>query len=253
VTDEFRSWRLATSTPAIEAMMASVRFDDVTNGRRGAVLVAPDTKGVPIVRTTTPYAAAAQLFQPIHARLAQEISESGRLPQPFNNALAEHYTNAYAKMKYHSDQAQDLAEGSWIAVYSCYREPALASRRLMVQPKAGGAAFEVPLEHGSVVAFSVDDNQRFLHAIRLRSPAPNNEWLGITFRTSKTFLRFIDGRPTLPDGTTLTLASEDERREFLKMRRRENEEMGFMYPPISYTLSESDLLPPAGHALGTRH
>jgi hypothetical protein len=29
------------------------------------------------------------------------------------------------------------------------------------------------------------------------------------------------------------------------MRRRENQETRFVYPSLSYTLSESDLLPPA--------
>lgn len=253
MSDEFRAWRLIAPAPSFDELLASVRFDDVTKGRRGAVLVEPDVNGVPIVRTTTSYSAAAQLFRPIHALLAREVSESGQLPQPFNNALVEHYTNAYAKMKHHSDQAQDLAEGSWIAVYSCYRQPKLPSRQLMVQPKQGGEAFEVPLEHGGVVAFSVDSNQRFSHAIRLRSPAPDNDWFGITFRTSKTFLRFLDGRATLSDGAPLTLASEDERRDLLQMRRRENEERGFVYPPISYTLSESDLLPPVGYAPSARH
>jgi hypothetical protein len=244
VTGDFRSWRPTTAAPSFEDAMASVRFGEGTKGRRGAVLVEPDASGVPIVRTTTPYTAAAQLFRPLHARLARAIRETGLLPQPFNNALVEHYTSAYAKMKRHSDQAQDLADGSWIAVYSCYREPQLPSRRLVVYPKASGSAFEVPLEHGSVVAFSVETNQRFTHAIRLRSPAPENEWFGITFRTSKTFLRFIDGRATLPHEVSLTLASGDERRELLQMRRRENEETDFVYPPTSYTLSESDLLPP---------
>lgn len=224
--------------------MASVRLDEVTQGRRGAVLVEPDASGVPIVRTTTQYRVAAQLFRPLHARLAQAIRQTGLLPQPLNNALVEHYTSDYAKMKRHSDQAQDLADGSWIAVYSCYREPALPSRRLLVHPKAAGSAFEVPLEHGSVVAFSVDTNRRFTHAITLRSPAPDNEWFGITFRTSKTLLRFIDGRPILPNDEPLALASGDERRELLQMRRRENDETDFVYPPTSYTLSESDLLPP---------
>jgi len=245
VTDEFRAWRLPLRAPSFEELLASVRFDDVTKGRRGAVLVEPDANGVPIVRTTTEYTAAAQLFQPVHVRIAQAIAESAHLPQPFNNALFEHYTNAYAKMKRHSDQAQDLADGSFIAVYSCYRKPEQPSRRLIVHPKGSGVAFEVPLEHGSAVVLSLDSNRRHTHAITLRSPAPDNEWLGITFRTSKTFLRFIDGRPTLPDGAPLTLASEDQRRELLQMRRRENEETSFVYPSISYTLSESDLLPPA--------
>jgi len=182
---------------------------------------------------------------PIHDRLAQTIGESGSLQQPFNNALVEHYTSAYATMKRHSDQAQDLADGSCIAVYSCYRDPERPSRRLMVQPKESGAGFEVPLEHDSVVVFSLDTNRRFTHAITLRAPAPDNEWLGITFRTSKTLLRFVDGHPTLPSGARLTLASEDQRRELFQMRRRENQETRFVYPSLSYTLSESDLLPPA--------
>ncbi|HEX2870209.1 MAG TPA: alpha-ketoglutarate-dependent dioxygenase AlkB [Polyangiaceae bacterium] len=244
MTSDFRSWRPLTAAPSFEDLIASVQLDDVTKGRRGAVLVEPDASGVPIVRTTTQYRVAAQLFRPVHARLAQAIRRTGLLPQPFNNALVEHYTSAYAKMKRHSDQAQDLADGSWIAVYSCYREPELPSRRLVIHPKATGSAFEVPLEHGSVVAFSVDTNRRFTHAITLRSPAPENEWFGITFRTSKTLLRFIDGRPILPHDVPLSLASEDERRELLQMRRRENEESDFVYPPTSYTLSESDLLPP---------
>ena len=101
------------------------------------------------------------------------------------------------------------------------------------------------MDHGSVVSFSLDTNRRFAHAITLRASAPDNEWLGITFRTSKTLLRFVDGHPTLPSGARLTLANEDQRRELFQMRRRENEETCFVYPSISYTLSESDLLPPA--------
>jgi len=245
VTEEFRSLRLLAAAPPFDELLASVRFDEVTKGRRGAVLVGADASGVPIVRTTTSYRAPAQLFGPIHERLARQISESGSLSPPFNNALVEHYTNAYATMKRHSDQAQDLADGSWIAVYSCYRAPERPSRRLLVQPKEPGAGFEVPLDHGSVVLFSLDTNRRFTHAISLRAPAPDNEWLGITFRTSKTLLRFVDGHPTLPSGAPLTLASEDERRELFQMRRRENQETHFLYPSLSYTLSESDLLPPA--------
>lgn len=245
MTEEFRSWRLPAVAPPFDELLASVQFDEVTKGRRGAVLVKADSGGVPIVRTTTSYRASAQPFRPIHDRLARQISESGLLSLPFNNALVEHYTNAYATMKRHSDQAQDLADGSWIAVYSCYRAPERPSRRLLVRPKESGAGFEVPLEHGSVVLFSLDSNRRFTHAISLRAPAPDNEWFGITFRTSKTALRFVDGLPRLPSGARLTLASEDQRRELFQMRRRENQETDFVYPSLSYTLSESDLLPPA--------
>lgn len=241
MTNEFRSWLLAAADNPFEELLDSVRFDDVTTGRRGTVLVKVDTSGVPIVRTTTPYRIPAQPFRPIHDRLAHEIRESAH---PFNNALVEHYTSGYSKMKRHSDQALDLAELSSIAVYSCYRDPEQPSRRLIVQPKESGAAFEVPLDHGCVVAFSLDTNRRFTHAIALRANAPDNDWLGITFRTSKTFVRFVDGHPTLPSGVRLTFANEEQRRELFQMRRRENDETSFEYPAISYTLSESDLVPP---------
>lgn len=243
MSDDFKCWQLTTRAPSFEELLASVRFDDVTTGRRGAVLVNADASGIPIIRTTTPYPAAAQPFRTIHARLAQGISESGLLPA-FNNALVEHYTSTYTKMKRHSDQAQDLADGSWIAVYSCYREPQRPSRRLLVQSKVSSVRFDVPLEHGSVVAFSLDTNRRFTHAINLRVPAPDNEWLGLTFRTSKTRVRFVDGQPTLAGGMALLLATDEQRRELFQMRRRENDETDFTYPSLSYTLSESDLLPP---------
>ncbi len=67
----------------------------------------------------------------------------------------------------------------------------------------------------------------------------------MTFRTSKTHLRFHDGRPYLPrGGERLTAADEDQRWEFYRLRRRENKEADFTYPPLTYTVSDSDLLPP---------
>lgn len=243
MTEAFRSWAIS-SPPTFAELASSVRFDDVTTGRRGAVVVRPDERGAPIVRTTTSYRAAPQRFGPLHERLAQEIRAVASLAQPFNNALVEHYTTAYAKMKRHSDQALDLAEGSSIAVFSCYRDPARPSRRLVVQPKGPGDGFEMPLEHGGVVTFSLATNRLFTHAIVLRESAPDTDWFGLTFRTSRTFVRFGDGGPLLPSGAPLVLASEDQRRDLFQMRRRENEETDFTYPAISYTLSESDLRPP---------
>jgi hypothetical protein len=246
VADEFRSWLLPTADNPFEELLASVLFDDVAKGRRGTVLVKVDAGGIPIVRTTTPYRAAAQPFRDIHDRLAQQIR--GNASCAFNNALVEHYTNVYSTMKRHSDQALDLADESSIAVYSCYRDPRRPSRRLIVKFKESDASFEILLAHGSVVAFSLDTNRQFTHAIALCANAPDNEWLGITFRTSKTFVRFVDGHPQLSNGERLTLANDEQRREFFQLRRRENDETGFKYPSISYTISESDLrlpeLPP---------
>jgi hypothetical protein len=243
VADPFRSW--VGPDADFELLLASARFEELGKGRRGTVLVDVDEAGaIPIVRTTTQYRAPAQPFLEIHRRLAQAI----RPPDapPFNNALIEHYTTAYSTMKRHSDQALDLADASSIAIYSCYRDPHRPSRRLIVKAKElEGATFEVPLAHGSVVAFSLDTNRRFTHTIALAPRAADNDWLGLTFRTSKTFVRVVDGQPCFANGTRLTLADEDQRRGFFQMRRRENEEMTFVYPAITYTISESDLRPPA--------
>ena len=248
--DAFRSIILHTSDNLFEELLASARFEAVGKGRLGAVLVKLDETGrIPIVRTTTRYSLPAQRFRPVHAQLAQQIQEGTSIAVGFNNALLESYTSAYTTMGSHSDQALDLCDDSAIALFSCYRYPELATppRKLVVESKApGGGPFELQLTHNSVVVFSTGANRRFRHKIILDAPpqAPENPWLGITFRTSKTFVQLRGGGTYLPDDTPLTLADGEQRREFYQLRRRENEEAGFIYPRITYTISESDLRPP---------
>jgi hypothetical protein len=249
-TDEVRSYTLLTEGAPFAELLASVRFEDVGKGRQGAVLVKIDeTGGIPIVRTTTRYSAPAQRFQPVHERLAQQIQKRAELSVGFNNALIENYTNAYTTMGGHSDQALDLADGSFIALFSCYEYPELATppRKLIVESKgAGGDNIEIPLAHDSVVVFSVDTNRRLKHKIVLDASAraPENQWLGVTFRTSKTFVWFRDGHAYFSDDVHLTLADDEQRREFYQLRRRENNETDFTYPRITYAISESDMMPP---------
>lgn len=205
--------------------------------------------GVPLVRTTTRYGGPAQRFRAVHERLAQEIQERAALSVGFNNALIETYTNAYKTMGSHSDQALDLANESSIAVFSCYEHPESGSpRKLIFESKeSGGETLEIPLAHHSVVVFSVDSNRRLKHKIVLDTPVQttDNQWLGVTFRTSKTFIRFRDGHAYLPHGARLMSADDEQRREFYQLRRRENNETHFSYPRLTYTISESDLMPPA--------
>jgi hypothetical protein len=110
----------------------------------------------------------------------------------------------------------------------------------------GEPSFVIPLLHSQVVVFSTDTNRKVRHRIVLDPAAadPDSHWLGVAFRTSKTYVRFLDGQPHLADGTPLTLADEDERQEFLRLRRRENQETDFVYPRLTYTVSPSDLWPP---------
>lgn len=246
--DEVVSYGLPTEEDLFTELSASAVLEDVGKGRRGATLIKADAVGgVPLVRTTTRYGRPAQHFQAVHDLLAQRIRTRAGLSVDFNNALLETYTNAYATMGSHSDQALDLADDSFIAVFSCYRHPeAIPPRKLIVEPKGPGEKFEIPLPHNSFVAFSVATNRRLKHKIILDTPtrAAENHWLGVTFRTSKTFLHFRDGHPHLPQGAPLTSADEDQQHEFYQLRRRENNETDFAYPPLTYTVSESDLIPP---------
>ncbi|CAL9616405.1 hypothetical protein SUDANB121_05764 [Nocardiopsis dassonvillei] len=250
IPDEIISCPLPTDEDLFAELSASVRWEDVGKGRRGAVLARTDEAGgVPLVRTTTRYGDPAQRFRPVHERLAHKVRESAGIPVGFNNALIESYTNAYRTMGGHSDQALDLADGSFIAVFSCYRHSEESPpRKLVFESKVSGAErFEIPLAHNSVVAFSVDTNRRLRHRIVLDAPArtADDQWLGVTFRTSKTFVRFRGGSAYLPQGVRLMPADEEQRREFYRLRRRENNETDFTYPPLAYTVSESDLVPPA--------
>jgi hypothetical protein len=246
-----RAHTLLTGGDLFEELLSSARLEDTGKGRQGAVLTRVDESlGVPIVRTTTRYSAPAQRFRPVHERLARQIEVCASLQGGFNNALLERYTNAYTTMGSHSDQALDLAEGSFIAIVSWYERPVTgrAPRKLVFEAKEpGGRGFEIPLGPGSVVVFSTEENRRLRHKIVLDPSArtPENPWLGVTFRTSKTFVRFRDEGACLLDGARLTLADDEQGRAFYRLRRRENQELDFTYPRITFTLSESDVMPPA--------
>ncbi|MEU3777334.1 hypothetical protein AB0F11_29850 [Streptomyces sp. NPDC032472] len=249
IFNEILSCDLPTDEDLFAELSASVRWEDVGKGRRGATLTKANEAGdVPLVRTTTRYSSPAQRFRAVHERLAQRIQERAALPGGFNNALIETYTNAYTTMGSHSDQALDLADESFIAIFSCYQHPEVTPpRKLIFESKeSGGEKFEIPLAHNGIVAFSVELNRRLRHKIVLDLPAQAaaNQWLGVTFRTSKTFVRFHDGRAHLPQGVPLVLADDEQRHDFYRLRRRENKETAFAYPLLTYTISESDLMPP---------
>eukprot|EP00930_Biecheleria_cincta_P001071 TRINITY_DN102236_c0_g1_i1.p1 TRINITY_DN102236_c0_g1~~TRINITY_DN102236_c0_g1_i1.p1 ORF type:complete len:728 (-),score=116.47 TRINITY_DN102236_c0_g1_i1:192-2375(-) len=251
VTGEFRQLAVPVEENLFQELLASVMWEDVGKGRQGTVLVNPDeARGIPIVRTTTKYSSPAHCFQSVHKHLAQRIQESALIPVAFNNALIENYTDAYATMGFHSDQAQDLEEGSSIAVFSCYRNPDVATppRKLVIESKEPGVnTVEIPLTHNSVIVFSLEANRRFRHKIVMDriAGAPENQWLGVTFRTSTTFVQFREGQACFEDGTPLTMADEDQRRDFFKLRSCENKEIGFTYPRLTYTISKSDCMLPS--------
>lgn len=239
-----------------EQLAASVCFEDVTGGRAGNHLTRPGLRGTPIVRTTTSYLDPACVFTAHHDALIERIKANAASQaaltlhdEPFNHALIEIYDQRYTKMGYHSDQSLDLDPDAFIAVFSCYDRDVRGSgpgvRQLMVRGKETSERFTIPLEHGSVVLFSVEANARFSHKIILPAPAPEpTRWLGLTLRRSKTFVTFDEQGARLEDGARLTLADDAQRRAFYKLRGAENKATHFEYPRLDITLSEADLMPP---------
>lgn len=225
-----------------EELSNSIKFEQIIKGRKGAVLVDCKNDLVPIVRTTNNYNEPAQKFLPIHYEIINNIKKEYSLPElEFNNALIEIYDSSYCNMGYHSDQALDLANNSYICIFSCYDKPT-DIRKLQIKTKATDECFEILLEHNSIILFSLPVNSYHLHKIVLEKNTSNNKWLGITFRLSKTYVKFVDGLPYIGN-KILRLANDEEKKEYYKQRSKENKLIDHSYPEIDYTISVSDMLP----------
>lgn len=236
----------------------STEFEDILPGRVGAVLV-DQYDLTPIVRTTTKYKNPAQQFKPIHYEIINNIKKAviSSIPDlDFNNALIEIYDNNYCTMGYHTDQALDLKDGSYIGIYSCYEKPSeideLNSRKLIIKNKVTDDIIEISMDHNSVILFDLATNQQHLHKIvasnnKLNKWCLGYTWLGITFRLSKTFIHHIDNIPYFyKTDKILTLATTEESKTFYKLKSEENKKIDFdySYSDITYTISPSDLLQP---------
>jgi len=255
-----------------ETLSNSFYYSSEFVGRRGGILVKCDVdKSVPIIRTTTPYTQGPCVFDQVHMNIIKQIHNIHNIDDTysdnqmqFNNAMIEHYTKEYRKMKFHTDQSLDLEDESVICLFSCYKNPSTTNTRtLVVRNKKSGETQRHILHHNSVILFTTKTNKEHVHKIvleqtKLKSKINENldaEWIGITFRVSKTFVTpsttnspcyFItrdNGNIKESENRILRLATEQERVEFLKLKGCENIEQDFVYPKLDYTLSPSDLMP----------
>lgn len=254
-----------TTLPLIENLFKdlsnSVEFENVGKGRKGNHLVNVGENGVPIVRTTTRYTIPAHNFSATHHELVNcinsTINNSDLSKQPqlnFNNALIEIYDSNYKKMNFHSDQCLDLEPNSYIGLFSCYEKPEELTeqniRLLIVKDKLLDEEIKIPLTQNSVILFSVKTNLNFNHKIVLNTGTNSkylpieNKWLGITFRKSKTFIKFKNDLPYFENGKMLVLANEEQKAQFFQLRGQENSTLDFVYPDLIYTLSDADLMKP---------
>ena len=243
-------------TIIFENITETINFENITNGRDGAILIDYNytdniVTAIPLVRSTTKYKNPAQKFLPIHYNIIDNIKKTTQIENlEFNNALIEIYDNNYRSMGFHSDQAQDLADNSYICLYSCYDYSNSDSdtntnlRKLKINNKLDSTSTDIILENNSIVIFSLDANQKNLHKIILDSITDNNKWCGITFRMSKTFIKFQNNSQPyfVSNNKSLHMANDIEKKEFYKHRNKENNTINYVYPELDYTISESDLL-----------
>lgn len=214
-----------------------------------AVISKHDTEGhIPIVRTTSKYNSPAQHFTPIHDEVVQQIQiASGRDTLNLNHATCEIYDYRYRTMKYHTDQALDIASHSYICLFSCYEnENETHPRILKIRNKETNEETVLELSHNSCVLFSEATNQAHVHKIEAAGSdkLAGGRWMGLTFRLSKTLIRFTDGIPHFTaNNMKLRMADEEEQREFYIMKGQENATADHAYPEIAFTISDSDLLP----------
>ena len=242
----FHKYQLDLIDNLFNELSKTTNFENITNGRDGAVLV-NNNNIIPLVRTTTKYNNPAQLFSQIHYDIIDKIKKITTINNlEFNNALIEIYNNDYKSMGEHSDQALDLADDSYICLFSCYNNPQTANiRKLKIKNKVTNETSEIELNHYSIVLFSLESNSKHLHKIVLDNPTINNyEWLGITFRLSKTFIKFINEIAYFNNTyIILKLASKEESKEFYKCRSFENKSIEYKWSDdIFYTINPSDLL-----------
>lgn len=71
------------------------------------------------------------------------------------------------------------------------------------------------MENNSIILFSAEINSKYLHKIKLKEKKDSN-WLGITFRLSKTFIKFRNEIPYFENGIELSIADKNEMVEFYK-------------------------------------
>ena len=242
----FKKFIIDLKSNLFDELSTSTKFEDIAKGRQVAVLVNDKHDLIPIIRTTTVYNEPAQKFLPIHHNIMDHIRKKTKLNITFNNASIEIYDFHYRNMKFHTDQSLDLKCNSYICLFSCYENDSNNSkdiRKLQIQNKITKECSEISLDNGSIVLFSTSANHEHLHKIILESNTSTNKWLGITFRLSKTFIKFNDNVPYIyPTETILRIATNEEKKNFFKHKGNENLNIEYTYPEIDYTISISDTL-----------
>lgn len=257
-THPFYKTTIPLKANCFDSLSKEITLESLGKGRLGNHIVKQATNGVPLVRTTSKFTIPPYYFSENHLHILEKINQTliseGKPEAKFNCGLIEIYDENYTKMGYHSDQNLDLEQDSYIGLFSCYKNPETltdaSTRVLRIKDKSTEQEFDIKLTHNTLVLFSVEMNAKYAHKIILENPnrealkLADNKWLGITFRTSKTLVKFKNNTSYFEDGAVMELANETQEKEFYKQRGEENRSLNFTYPSLKYTLSKADLMLP---------
>src|SRR5438874_10047517 len=94
----FNKFIIETESNLFDELATLTKFENIANGRKGAIIVDYDSKNdlIPLSRSTTVYIDPVQQFLPIHydiIRNIKHITKNNNLE--FNNALIEIYDSEY--------------------------------------------------------------------------------------------------------------------------------------------------------------
>lgn len=220
--------------------LSNIKFEEITNGRKAVNLVEKINNSFSVVRTTSKYENKSILFKQIHYNIINDIKQNVNFDINFNNALMELYNVNYKTMRFHSDCGLDLKDSSFICIYSNYSNKNY-NRTLKIKHKIKGFNVSIELEHNSCVIFSTDYfNKYYKHKIMYNNKS-QDDWLGITFRLSKSFITFRNSKTFLNNKELIKM---DTGCDFYKYKSSENKSPSFNYPEINYSTSPGDFINP---------
>lgn len=206
----------------------NVGFENIAKGRKGAIIVDPRNDDIPIVRSTTIYKLKPEFFNDNHKQLVHQINKIKNIE--LNNAMIECYDNTYKTMGYHSDQELDLADNSYICIYT-----AIGNRILKIKSKETNEEREIHMKPNTLIIFDLNFNRKHWHKIELGKF--NDKWIGITLRKSKTYIRYIDEIAYFVEtGEIVEVANDLQKKEYYTLRSLENKLIEFKWPYITYNI-----------------
>ena len=121
---------------------------------------------------------AEQPFHPLLVSLRAKLVKA--LSIEFNNCLLNYYLNDRSKMGFHSDETENLVEGSGVAIVSVGEERAIHFRN-RDDPQQ---LHSFMLSPGSLLFMGIDVQHHWAHAIKKRKHA--GERISLTWRAFKT-------------------------------------------------------------------